>query len=90
MRNVPHKDRAGLDLVSLVLHGKKAGFEKVIGMIDSMLTNFQKEQVDDDNKKAYCGRGKRQVTGWARGVLRVDCFRLCSQGSVGPGQEQAP
>ena len=53
MRIVPHKDRAGLDLVSLVLHGKEAGFEKVIDMSDSMLTNLQKEQVDDDNKKAY-------------------------------------
>merc|ERR1719476_484761 len=54
MRNLPHKDRAGLDLISLALHGKKAGFEKVIGMIDEMLTNLHKEQVDDDNKKAYC------------------------------------
>jgi len=54
MQNLPSKDRAGLDLISLALHGKKAGFEQVIKMIDEMLVNLKKEQVDDDNKKAYC------------------------------------
>merc|ERR1712151_1164974 len=34
--------------------GKKAGFEKVIGMIDSMVANLGKEQTDDDHLKAYC------------------------------------
>merc|ERR1711957_891670 len=48
------KDRTGLDLISLALHGKKIGFDKVIGMIDEMLGNLKKEQVDDDNKKTYC------------------------------------
>jgi len=54
MRNVAQKDRSGLDLISLALHGKKVGFEKVITMIDDMLANLKKEQVDDDNKKTYC------------------------------------
>jgi len=48
------KDRTRLDLISLALHGKKIGFDKVVGMIDEMLVNLKKEQVDDDNKKAYC------------------------------------
>merc|ERR1719284_406619 len=48
------QDRAGLDLISLALHGKKIGFEKVIGMIDEMVVTLKKEQQDDDNKKDYC------------------------------------
>merc|ERR1740121_339029 len=32
----------------------KIGFEKVIKMIDDMVTQLKKEQVDDDNKKTYC------------------------------------
>merc|ERR1740121_1533703 len=44
----------GLDLLALALSGKKAGFEKVIAMIDSMVANLGKEQADDDNLKAYC------------------------------------
>jgi len=43
-----------LDLLSLALRGKKAGFEKVIGMIDSMVANLHKEQKGDDDLKAYC------------------------------------
>jgi len=43
-----------LDLLALALSGKKAGFEKVIGMIDSMVVNLGKEQGDDDHLKAYC------------------------------------
>merc|ERR1719412_51976 len=47
-------DRAQLDLISLALHGKKIGFEKVIAMIDDMVAELKKEQVDDDSKKEYC------------------------------------
>merc|ERR1719313_1672656 len=43
-----------LDLVMLALRGKKAGFEKVIQLIDDMLVRLGKEQVEDDNKKVYC------------------------------------
>merc|ERR1719296_419481 len=43
-----------LDLLALALSGKKAGFEKVIGMIDSMVANLHKEQKGDDDLKAYC------------------------------------
>jgi len=48
------KDRTGLDLISLALHGKKIGFDKVIKMIDDMVANLKKEQIDDNDKKAYC------------------------------------
>merc|ERR1719215_2247643 len=34
--------------------GKKAGFEKVIKLIDDLTAEFKKEQVDDESKKEYC------------------------------------
>jgi hypothetical protein len=45
---------ANLDLVMLALNGKKAGFGKVIKMIDAMVGTLKQEQIDDDNKKEYC------------------------------------
>merc|ERR1711957_1040826 len=36
------------------LNGKQMGFEKVISMIDELVVNLKKEQVDDDSKKEYC------------------------------------
>jgi len=47
--------RQELDFIALAIHGKKIGFEKVIAMVDAMKKTLQKEQVDDDNKKEYCG-----------------------------------
>jgi chromosome segregation ATPase len=44
-----------LDLIALALQGKEEGFEKVIKMIDELVALLKKEQVDDDNKKEYCG-----------------------------------
>ena len=34
--------------------GKKAGFQKVIKLIDDLTAKLKKEQVDDESKKAYC------------------------------------
>jgi len=47
-------DHAQIDLISMALHGKKTGFDKVIKMIDTMVETLKKEQVDDDHKKEYC------------------------------------
>jgi len=46
--------RMHLDFISLALHGKKIGFEKVIKLIDDLVENLKKEQVDDESKKQYC------------------------------------
>jgi len=43
-----------LDFIALAVHGKKAGFEKVIKLIDNLTAELKKEQVDDDSKKEYC------------------------------------
>jgi len=51
-----HKSNAlSLDFIALALHGKKAGFEKVIKLIDEMTVTLKKEQQDDDHKKEFCG-----------------------------------
>jgi chromosome segregation ATPase len=43
-----------MKFIMLALEGKKIGFEKVIAMIDEMVTTLKKEQADDDSKKEYC------------------------------------
>jgi len=43
-----------LDFIALALHGKKVGFDKVIKMIDDMVTVLKTEQAEDDKKKEYC------------------------------------
>lgn len=46
--------RVRLDLVALALHGKKIGLEKVIKMVENMITTLKAEQVEDENKQEYC------------------------------------
>merc|ERR1719220_2942481 len=48
--------RPELDLIALAIRGKKIGFEKVLGLIDEMVANLKKEQIDDANKKEYCDK----------------------------------
>merc|ERR1712008_218410 len=43
-----------LELIALALKGKKIGFDKVIKMIDDMISTLKVEQADDDAKKEYC------------------------------------
>jgi hypothetical protein len=45
-----------LNLIALVLRGKKANFEKVVKMIEDMMALLKKEQETDTNKKAYCAK----------------------------------
>merc|ERR1719359_1278072 len=52
IRSAPHSE--GLDFIALAIRGKKIGFEKVIGMIDELVSTLKQEQVDDDKKKQYC------------------------------------
>jgi len=57
---VAHIPRSGsrpsLDLVELALRGKKVGFDKVLGMIDNLVSELKREQVDDSEKKEYCAK----------------------------------
>merc|ERR1719201_863491 len=43
-----------LDFIALAVRGKKAGFEKVIKLIDDLSAELKAEQVEDENKKEYC------------------------------------
>merc|ERR1712238_370628 len=43
-----------MDLVMLALTGKAKNFDNVLKMIDEMVVLLGREQVDDDDKKAYC------------------------------------
>jgi len=40
----------------MAIQGKKVGFEKVIKLIDNMVANLKREQVEDDAKKGYCSK----------------------------------
>jgi peptidoglycan hydrolase CwlO-like protein len=50
------KHDARLDLISLALHGRKVDFDKVLSMIDDMVTLLGDEQAADDAKKSYCAK----------------------------------
>jgi chromosome segregation ATPase len=43
-----------LRLAQLALKGKKAGFEKIVKMMDDMVALLGKEQKDDEAEKEYC------------------------------------
>merc|ERR1719428_317390 len=49
-----NKHSPQIDFIELYLGGKKAGFEKVIALIDEMVALLKKEQLADDEKKEYC------------------------------------
>jgi chromosome segregation ATPase len=48
--------KSQLGFVALALQGKMMGFEKVIKMIDDMVSVLNKEQLDDDSKREYCNK----------------------------------
>jgi len=43
-----------IDFVLLALRGRKVGFEKVVKLIDGLVATLNKEQQDDEHKKAFC------------------------------------
>jgi len=53
-RSSSSEGRQRIDFISLALHGRKAGFEKVVTLIDELVATLKKEQQDDDHKKEYC------------------------------------
>ena len=53
-RRSPRNSAANLNLIALALSGRSVNFAKVISMIEEMVGLLKAEQVDDDDKKAYC------------------------------------
>jgi len=43
-----------INFITLALHGKKIGFEKIIKLIDELVATLKKEGLDDEHKKEYC------------------------------------
>merc|ERR1719472_655522 len=77
------KHSAQLGLIQLALMGKKAGFEKIIKMIDDMVVLLQEEQKDDEKQKEWCeaefdksedkeGELKRKIEGLEAGIVALD------------------
>jgi len=60
-----------LELLALALKGKKIGFEKVIAMVDEMVTTLKAEQAEDDKKKEYCARELDMADDKKRGLERT-------------------
>ena len=54
LRKHNRKDRSSLDFLALSLMGKKVNFDKVIKMIDELVSVLKTEQQDDNHKKEYC------------------------------------
>jgi DNA repair exonuclease SbcCD ATPase subunit len=46
--------KPSFDFIVLALHGKKEGFGKVIKLIDDLVGELKKEQLNDEHKKEYC------------------------------------
>merc|ERR1719277_1104519 len=51
-----HGGMRRMDFIGLALKGKAVGFDKVIKMIDNMISMIKEEQVADENKKEYCNK----------------------------------
>jgi len=60
-----------LELLALALKGKKIGFDKVIKMIDDMITTLKIEQADDEAKKEYCATAFDQADDKKKGLERA-------------------
>jgi len=43
-----------LDFLEMALHGGQMGFDKILKMVDDLMTVLSKEQANDDSKKVYC------------------------------------
>jgi len=74
-RQANDQDHANLDFLMVALSGKKAlgkgQFDKVVSMIDKMVATLKQEQIDDDNKKEYCGIQLDQTDDKKKAVTRA-------------------
>jgi len=50
----PAQGRHRLDFIEMAISGKKMGFEKIITLIDGVIAELKKEDIEDQRKKDYC------------------------------------
>merc|ERR1719265_554890 len=55
-RSTVKSPSAQMSFIALALQGKKAGFEKVIKLIDEMVVTLGQEQKDDDTQRDWCNK----------------------------------
>merc|ERR1719311_1029816 len=76
------KHSTQLGMIQLALMGKKAGFEKIIKMIDDMVVLLQEEQKEDEKQKEWCetefdtsedkeGELKRKIAGLEASIAEM-------------------
>jgi len=73
-----------LDFLEIALHGGQMGFDKILKMIDDLMTTLKKEQGNDDTKKAYCAAEFDKTEDTAKG-LTLDISDLGK--AIGDGKE---
>merc|ERR1740117_2543122 len=61
-----------LDFIALAVKGKKAGFEKIIKLIDDLSAELKKEQVDDESKMEYCEAQFDQADGKKKAIADAE------------------
>jgi len=54
IRSAQESGRPELNFLVMALQGKKVNFDKVIKMIDGMVSTLKEEQNDDNHKREYC------------------------------------
>jgi len=60
--------RPRLDFILLALNGKKAGFGKIVKMIDELAASLKNEQADDNDKVEYCEKQIDQTEDKMKGL----------------------
>merc|ERR1712194_94596 len=59
-----------LDFIMLALNGRKVGFDKIVKLIDDLVSTLKKEQNDDNDKKEYCNTQFDQADDKKKGLER--------------------
>jgi hypothetical protein len=72
MQKAPQSN-PGLDFIALALQSKnkKVDFGKVIKMVDGLVATLQREQVDDNNKHAFCEKRFDSADDKMKGLQRL-------------------
>ena len=68
----PRSSASNLNFIALALSGRSVNFSKVISLIEEMVFFFKAEQVEDDDKKAYCVQSFDKNEDEAKGVGSSD------------------
>jgi chromosome segregation ATPase len=56
LASVKDNHNVGIDFLTLSLNGRKAGFDKVIKLVDDLTAGLKREGAEDAAKKAYCSK----------------------------------